>query len=177
MVISYWPNMGNTDGKHTWVSCGSYVGHLRGKTHGYHVENCCILQCAPLVAAHVWLHNGNLILAQHGQYGWQTHMSFIWIPCGSFERQNTWVPRGKLLHTPVCPISGNPRMAHERHTRGSYIHIYIYIDKALYMFLLQLCSLWCAQIIEFNMMWRFYVFVYFDYWWCKHCFRLHYEIP
>ena len=61
MIITYWPNMGNTDGKHTWVSCGS------------------------------------------------------------FEKQNTWVPRGKLLHTPVCPISGSPRVAHERHTRGSFM--------------------------------------------------------
>ena len=76
MVITYWPNMGKTDGKHTWVSCGSHVGLLGGKTHGYHVENCCIVQCAPLVAAHVWPHNGNHILAQHGQNRWQTHMGF-----------------------------------------------------------------------------------------------------
>ena len=54
MVITHQPNMGNTDGKHTWVSCGPHVGPLRGKTHGYH-ENCCILQCAPLVAKfHEW---------------------------------------------------------------------------------------------------------------------------
>ena len=83
------------------------MGTLRGKTHGYHMENCCILQCAPVVTAHAWPYDGNHTWAQHGQYRWQTHMGFMWVPCGSFERQNTWVPRGKLLHTPVCPISGN----------------------------------------------------------------------
>ena len=120
-IITYCPNMGNTDGNHAWVSCWSHAGPLRGKTYGYHVENYCILQCAPLVAAHVWAHDGNHALAPHGQYGWQTLMGFMWVPCGSFERQNTWVPRRKLLHTPVCPISGSPRVAHERHTRGSFI--------------------------------------------------------
>ena len=119
--ITHWPNMGNADGKHTWVSCGSHMGPLRGKTHGYHVENCCILQRAPLGAAHLWPHNGNHTLAQHGKYRWQTHMGFMWVPCESFERENTWVPRGKLLHTPVCPISGSPRVAHERHTRGLFM--------------------------------------------------------
>ena len=113
--------MGNADGKHTWVLCGSHMGTLRGKTHGPHVENCCILQCAPLVAAHVWPHNGNHILAQHEQYKWQTHMGFMLVPCGSFERQNTWVPRGKLLRTPMYPINGSPRVAHERHTRGPFM--------------------------------------------------------
>ena len=29
--------------------------------------------------------------------------------------------RGKLLHTPVCPISGSPRVAREKHTRGSFM--------------------------------------------------------
>ena len=82
--------MGDPHGKHTRVLHGSHMGTLRGKTHGTHVENCCILQCAPLVAAHVWPHNGNHILAQHGQ----THMGFMWVPCWSFKRQNTYVPRG-----------------------------------------------------------------------------------
>ena len=94
---------------------------LRGRTHGYHMENCCILQCAPLVAAHVWPHKGNHTLAQHGQYIWQTHLGFMWVPCGYFERQKAWVPCGKLLHTAVCPISGSRCMAHERHTRGSFM--------------------------------------------------------
>ena len=35
------------------------------------------------------------------------HVGFTWVRCGSLERQNTWLPRGKLLHTPVCPISGS----------------------------------------------------------------------
>ena len=176
-VIKHGPNMGNADGKHTWVLCGSHMGTLRGKTHGSHMENFCILLCVPLVAAHVWPYNGNHILSQHGQYRWQTHTGFMWVPCVSFERQNTWVPRGnycifqydplvaahvwphngnhtlaqhgqyrwqtptglmwvpwesfkrqntwvprgKLLHSRVCPISGSPRLAHERHTRGSFI--------------------------------------------------------
>ena len=38
----------------------------------------------------------------------------MWVPCGYFEKQNSWAPRGKLLHTPVCPNNGNPRVAHER---------------------------------------------------------------
>ena len=97
------------------------MGTLRGKRHGPLVENCCIFQFAPLVAAHLRPHNGNHILAQHVQYRWQTHMGWMWVPCGSFERQNTWVPRGKLLHKPVCPISGSPRVAHEWHTRGSFM--------------------------------------------------------
>ena len=53
-VITHGPNMGNRDGKHTSVSCGSHVGTLRGKTHGPHVGNCCTFQCSPLMAAHVW---------------------------------------------------------------------------------------------------------------------------
>ena len=53
----------------------------------------------------------------------QTHMGFTWVPCGYvyFERQNKWAPLWKLLHTLVCPISGNPRVAHEMHTRGSFM--------------------------------------------------------
>ena len=136
MVITYWPNMGKTDGKHTWVSCGSHVGLLGGKTHGYHVENCCIVQCAPLVAAHVWPHNGNHILAQHeGKH--------TWVSRRSFGRQKIWVARGKLLHTPVCPISGSPRVAREKHTRGSFMGpiefcylgvCKIYVNAMSYMF-------------------------------------------
>ena len=87
-----------------------HCDHWWSATHGYHVENCCILQCAPLVATHVWPHNGNHTLVQHGQYRLQKHMGFMWVPCGFFERQNTWVPRGKLLHTPACPISGSARV-------------------------------------------------------------------
>ena len=67
ILITYWPNMGNTGGKHTWVSCGSHVGPLRGETHGYNVENCCILQCVPLVTARVWPMKG-------------THVGHSWGP-------------------------------------------------------------------------------------------------
>ena len=101
-----------------WVPYGYFE---RQNTHGPHAENCYILKCAPIVAAHVWPHNGNHKLAQRGQYRWQTHMSFMWVPCGSFRRQSTWVPCGKLLHILVCPISGSPRAAHERHTRGQFM--------------------------------------------------------
>ena len=90
MVITYWPNMGNTDGKHIWVPCGSHVGPLRDKTHGYHVENCCILQCDPLVVAHVWPHNGNPRLAQHRQYRWQTHMGPMWVLREAKHMGTTW---------------------------------------------------------------------------------------
>ena len=65
--------MGNTDGKHAWVSCRSHVGPLRGKTHGYHVKNCCILQCAPLVAAHVWSMRGT-----HVGHSWDPWNFAIW---------------------------------------------------------------------------------------------------
>ena len=34
----------------------------------------------------------------------------------------TWAPLGKLLHTPVCPIYGSPRVAHERHTPTWALH-------------------------------------------------------
>ena len=55
----------------------SHVGPLRGKTNGYHEENCCILQFTQLVAAHEWSHNGNHTWAQHGQYRWQTRVGFM----------------------------------------------------------------------------------------------------
>ena len=82
-----------------WVPYGYFE-----RQHAWpHVENSCILQCAPLVAS---------TLAQHGQYIWQTHMGFMWVPCGSFDMRNTWVPRGKLLHTPVCPWEAHVHVGH-----------------------------------------------------------------
>ena len=60
--------MGNTDGNHTWITCGSHMGNWRGKTYGSHVENCCTLQRAPLVAAHVWPMGGTHVGPLWGQY-------------------------------------------------------------------------------------------------------------
>ena len=71
------------------------------------------------MAAHIGATLSNHTWAQHGQYSWHTCVGFMLVPCGYFERQNTWAPCGKLLHTPVCPISDSPRVAHERHTLGS----------------------------------------------------------
>ena len=45
------------------------------------------------------------------------HVSSMWV----LWEANVWAPRGKLLHPPVCPISGSPRVAHERHTHGPFM--------------------------------------------------------
>ena len=49
---------------------------------------------APLEAALIGFAKRNHTWAQPGQYRWQTHMGFMWVPCGYFERQNAWAPRG-----------------------------------------------------------------------------------
>ena len=73
-VITLGPNMGNADGKHTWVLFTSHMGTLRGKTHGPHVENRCIFQCDTLVAAHVWPLRGT-----HMDHSWGPWNFAIWL--------------------------------------------------------------------------------------------------
>ena len=94
----------------------------RGKTRKPHMANCCKLQWAPLVSAHIGPTIGKRVWTKHGNYRCQTCMGFMWVPCGYLERQNTWAPLGKLLHTAVCPINGSPRVAHERHTPTWALH-------------------------------------------------------
>ena len=73
---------------------------------------------------------------------------------------NTWVQRGKLLHTPVWPISGSPRVYHERHTIGSFMG---HMEFRYIWGFIQICSLklilgtpWNKNVIH-----KFYFFVYY----------------
>ena len=95
-------------GNHTWAQYGQYiwrihmgfmwphVGTLRGKTHGYHVKNCCILQCAPLVAAHIWPMRGTCVGPSWGQWNF-----VIWDDSyGSAEGPPRGVENRNLLSHP-----------------------------------------------------------------------------
>ena len=56
---------------------------------------------SPCVAPKWWSHIGPTWTIQMANiHGF--HVGPMWV----IERQNTWIPRGKLLHAPVCPISG-----------------------------------------------------------------------
>ena len=55
--------------------------------------------------------------AQHGQYRWRTHMGFMWVPCGYFERQTYGPHEGNCCILQYAPLVA----AHVWPMRGTHM--------------------------------------------------------